>query len=304
MPPLNYQRVQGIFNESAIEDGALARAITSARAQLERFETFAVRQPKDAFRFAAEPDSDDYELVIVAGGDGTLNEVVNGLATSKRLDNTAMAVLPYGTANDFAAHLDLLNLPIRDLLEATLNAHATPADLGLAGDRLFINAASGGIGASATTDAAPELKKSLGKFAYFISGIMHAGEITGSAVSIRGDEFEWSGETVGFVVANGSYVGGNIRVAPEASIEDGLLDLMLVPMMPTADLVSLAAQHFLPGPERPESIVRVRSSVFEIHAEETMQVNLDGEKRTADQFRFEVLPGRLRLCCPKFADAS
>jgi len=243
--------------------------------------------------------ADGVESILVAGGDGTLNAVANVLYTAGQLDHVVLAAIPCGTGNDFAMHFGYAHSAPADALAAVLKAAPTPVDVVRVGDRIFLNAASGGIGARATAETDPALKQSLGKLAYFLTGATKAGMLRATPARFHGDEFSWSGDVLGFVVSNGRYAGGNVPVAPEARLDDGLLDLTVFPDLPAPDLAQVVASvTVLPGWREASGLVTARLPAVTIEADEGFHVNLDGEPKHIDSARFEVLPRAAQVQAP------
>src|SRR5438477_3547572 len=183
------------------------------------------------------------EMVVAAGGDGTLNEVVNGL----RDDASAivLGLIPLGTGNDFAR---TLGLP-RDVDEAIalLRAgHTRSIDLvRVTSDeiRYFVNVSAGGFSGLVDEKLTPEMKKTWGPLAYLRSAAAAWPELRAYRTTLAFDEDESLRlELYNVVVANGRYVGGGTLIAPEAEIDDGLLDVVLIPKRPAPELAMAMAQ--------------------------------------------------------------
>jgi lipid kinase YegS len=242
------------------------------------------------------------EVVVAAGGDGTLNETVNGLLLGRDKAPCALGVLPYGTANDFAA---ACGVPLGDpvaALRLAATVEPTRIDVGRAGDRLFVNLASAGYAAQVTTDTAPEAKHILGGFAYLLTGIAGMSAEVAQPVRLRAPDFQWEGEVFGVLVGNGRQAGGGFCVAPDALLDDGLLDVTIVPAVPWTEFAALANElrHLEDHP--PLRYVLSRQCPWlEIEAPDGLQVNADGEPLRADSFRFEILPRILPCCLPTTA---
>src|SRR5918998_5648537 len=201
------------------------------REELEDFEAewIYTRGAGDA-RKAAEEWSDG--LLIVVGGDGTVNEVVNGLGKAGFPDDVTLAVLPMGTGNDLAATLAIPDDPegaretIRRGMVRTLDV-ARVRSVGV-GERFFINVSTGGFGAETSSLADERLKSRWGKLTYFRASLEKARHFDVREVRVTLDGEERMMRAVNVAVGNCRYAGGGWPAAPKANPEDGLLDLVVI----------------------------------------------------------------------------
>src|SRR5438309_6928601 len=185
------------------------------------------KQPGDAEKFAN--DASDFDLMVSAGGDGTLNEVVNGIARENC--NAALGVLPLGTGNDFAR---TLGVPIKldTAIEQIMAGKTRAIDLvRVTSDciRYFVNVSSGGFSGVVDEKLTPEMKRAWGPLAYLRSAAAAFSELRGYTTKVAlddGQAFEL--DLYNVIVANGRYVAGGIPIAPEADHVDGLLDIVLI----------------------------------------------------------------------------
>jgi lipid kinase YegS len=293
---MNEQQVVVIMNGRASEDEALRAALAAREGNGLQFDVPTLRQGGDGRRAVAALRAVRIDLIIACGGDGTLNEVVNGLHDAGRLEDIPVALMPYGTGNDFATGSGIEVDTPEIMLAHALDAPERRVDVGRANDRCFINAVSGGAGAEATAETPDWLKDGLGKLAYFITGAIKAGNLVGKEATFKAEGFAWSGKIVGFVVANGSHVGGNVCVAPEARLDNGLLHLLIFPERPFTDLTAIAAHYLMPAREgKPEHVVTATATGFTLEVAESLHMNLDGEPLEAQAMQFGILPRALRF---------
>jgi len=253
-----------------------------------------------ATRFASEAARAGYETVVAGGGDGTVNEVVEGLieGNAEARSLPRLAVLPLGTANDLAR---ACGIPL-DPFEAMRLAASGPTaivDVGQANGRRFINLATGGFGTQVTVATPAELKKVLGGAAYLLTGLRHFSNIKPEHGWLSGPGFAWEGSFLVLAVGNGRQAGGGHRLCPDALLDDGLLDVRVLPKLPREELpeaLRSLLRDGLDGVRR--ELVGARLPLLEIETDEPLQINLDGEPLTDTRFRFEVLPRRLRMKLP------
>ncbi|MBK8347971.1 MAG: diacylglycerol kinase family lipid kinase [Saprospiraceae bacterium] len=162
-----------------------------------------------------------YFAVVAVGGDGTINEVAQGLKNSA----TALAVIPFGSGNGFAYHLGIRRSAIRAI--QLINSASTHwMDTGTANGKLFINVA--GLGLDATVAYKTKLNSKRGFLPYFFNTLKESLGFKFLSLQISTGNKTWFDEYAMAVVANGSVYGYDFTVAPEANVNDGLFDIILV----------------------------------------------------------------------------
>jgi diacylglycerol kinase (ATP) len=233
--------------------------------------------------------------IIVAGGDGTLNEALNGVAAAGALDETVFGVLPLGTGDDFAA---VLGLP-EDVLDAAARVAAAQerrVDLGVLHERVFVNASAGGFIAEVSDALTPGLKTVAGRMAYLIAGAGVLMDFEAASAEARfGDEVMPRKAYQLFVVCNGRTIGGGHRVAPDARLDDGLLDVCLVEASNATGFLTLL-RRISTGDHLDDPLVTYRQfRDGELSFDRLIKVNTDGEVRQADTCRYRVMPGAARF---------
>lgn len=250
-------------------------------------------------RLARDAARKGCELIISAGGDGTLNEVVNGVAAFA--DKVRIGVLPLGTGNDFARSL---GLPTQlDACIEVLRAGRTRAvDLvRVTSDRVrhFVNVSAGGFSGVVDEKLTADLKHKWGPLAYLRGAAAALSELRAYRTNIAFDEDEaLSLEIYNIVIANGRYVAGGTPIAPRAEIDDGLLDIVLLPQMPVRQLAVLAAQIVLGTHLSNEAVVFRRARKVSVKSRPGMWFNVDGELVGNEPAVFELLPRALRFVVP------
>jgi YegS/Rv2252/BmrU family lipid kinase len=185
------------------------------------------------------------ERVVAVGGDGTVHEVLQGLLGVPADRRPIFGLVPAGTANDFAALFDG-GPDLAGWLRHALLSEPRLVDLGLADGVPFANTATIGVPAEVSADTPTELKATLGKLAYTVHALAVAGAAHPFGVSVSGPGFSFEGEAVAVCVCNGRQAGGGFVLAPDAELDDGLLDVLIVPRMGIAGLGDALAR----GPQR------------------------------------------------------
>ena len=287
------KRIQLILNGKAAGTDAFRAAIVQQRAVGRRIKVRVTRKEGDARRFAAEAGGAD--LLIAAGGDGTLNEVVHGLMDLSKAARPALGVVPLGTANDFAAGCGIPRDP-EQALALCLEGQRVPIDVGKANEHWFLNAASVGFGAAVTATTPPELKRLLGPAAYTVMGAILAVNVHHYRGRLILPDREITGSGPVAIVGNGRQAGG-FQVTPRARIDDGLLDVLVVRQIPPIALLTAARELEELSPDG-EYISYQQTPWAEVYPEEAIPVNLDGESVRFSNVRYEAVPGAIRLVVP------
>jgi lipid kinase YegS len=287
------KKIQLILNGKASGNDALRTAIVQC-AVGHRIKILVTKKDGDARRFAAEADHGD--LLIAAGGDGTLNEVVHGLMNLSKASRPALGVIPLGTANDFATGCGIPRDPAQ-ALALCMEGQRVPIDVGKANEHWFLNAASVGFGAEVTATTPPELKRLLGQAAYTVMGAILAMNVHHYRGKLTLPDREITGSGPVAIVGNGRQVGGGIQVAPRARIDDGLLDVLVVRQIPAMALLAAARELQALSPDG-EYISYRQTPWAEAYPEEAMPVNLDGEPVQFSSVRYEAVPEAIRLVVP------
>ncbi|KRV81915.1 MULTISPECIES: lipid kinase YegS [Pseudomonas] len=246
----------------------------------------------DAERLVGEALAAGYPTLVAGGGDGTARAVAEALYRADA--EASLALLPLGTANDFARAAGIPLEPAAAL--GLLEEAARPIDLGEVEGRIFLNMATGGFGSTVTANTSEDLKKALGGAAYLLTGISRFSEVHSAEGHFRGPGFDWQGEFLALGIGNGRQAGGGHPLCAQALADDGLLDVSILPA--PGDMLSALGSLLGSGGGLQELFVRARLPWLELEAGEGLAINLDGEPLQASRARFEVRPAALRLHLP------
>ena len=260
-------------------------------------------RPGQLTALAADAVAGGATRLVVVGGDGSVNEVVNGIAD---VHGVELAVIPRGTGWDFVRTFDIP----RDLdaaVDVALTGSVREIDLGAVTYRtwggedarsVFANVASAGI-SGAIAQRANESSKALGgKVSYYWATLaVFVGWQTGEMrVTVDGESR--NGKMIDAVVCNGRYLGGGMMMCPEAEPDDGVFDVLLIGDVTKRDLLLVLPKTYkgnhLPHPR----LELLRGKVVTVESAEPLPIELDGEQPGTTPARFEVLPRALRLRVP------
>ncbi|MCI0993761.1 lipid kinase YegS [Pseudomonas corrugata] len=246
----------------------------------------------DARRCVEEALEAGYTRLIAGGGDGTLRDIAEAMALHS--SDASLVLLPLGTANDFARAVGVPLEPDRALDLLDVEPH--PIDLGEVGGRIFLNMATGGFGSQVTANTSEELKKVLGGAAYLFTGLTRFSELSAAYGELQGPGFSWRGDLLALGIGNGRQAGGGHELCPQALVDDGLLDISILPA--PQEVVSTLKDLLAGGLGIDNMFVRARLPWVEIKVAQGLDINLDGEPLQVDSLRFTVRPKALRVHLP------
>ncbi|MBX9400165.1 lipid kinase YegS [Lysobacter sp. BMK333-48F3] len=293
-----------ILNGKSAGDEALREAVAGLREDGVALDVRVTWEGGDAERYVAEAIADGVDTIVAAGGDGTLSEVATTLAhrDERAAQLPSLGLVPLGTANDFAGAAGIPEAP-REALRLIRRRPAQAIDLirlqAPDGLHWAANLASGGFGTQVTLETDEGLKKMLGGLAYLITGVAKLGRIQPLRARLHGEGFDWEGEFIALGLGNGRQAGGGQALCPDALIDDGLLDLTIVPELSGevgATVRTLLTEGKHAALDRVATRARLRR--VEIDAAAPLTLNLDGEPVQARHFRVDCVPGRVRMHLP------
>jgi diacylglycerol kinase (ATP) len=240
-------------------------------------------------------------LLIVAGGDGTINDVVNGLGRAGFPEGVTLGILPAGTGNDLAATLCIPEDPelaedvIRQNRVRTLDVARVRSE-GV-GERFFINVATGGLGAEISSVNDEELKKRWGKLSYLRASLEVARNFDVRDLSLYLDGEERRVKAVNIAVGNCRYTGGGWPATPKANPEDGLLDVVVIETLGAAEVFDLAPAVLAEARYLDkEGVLFVRAKEIRVETQPPgLDFTADGEVIGNEPAQFSVLPQTLKV---------
>lgn len=277
------KRARIIYNPTSGRE-AIRRDLVDILAVYEKagYETSAfatTASPKSAEKEARRAALDGFDLLVAAGGDGTINEVVNGVAPLE--NRPKLAIIPAGTTNDFAR---ALRIPRNEPFEAAsviLKDQSALMDVGRANEEYFINIAAGGSISELTYKVPSKLKSMYGYLAYVVKGAELIPRTKPMHLRVKHDEGIYEGSSSMFFLALTNSVGGFESIVPDAKLNDGKFTVLIVKTTKIPEIMTLITEVLNGGRHVDDpNLIYVKSSHVEVeslNADEKVMVNLDGE---------------------------
>lgn len=293
-----------ILNGKNTDDDDVREAVEKIRDQGITLDVRVTWESGDAIRYVNEAIEAGADVIVAGGGDGTLSEVSTGLAQSNLdADNLpSVGLLPLGTANDFASAAQIPTEPDEalHLIRATQPVLMDLLKLSTeTGEDWVANVASGGFGTQVTVETTKGLKKMLGGFAYLLTGVTKLTDIEAIPVRVRAENVDEQIEFIVLAIGNGKQAGGGHALCPDAVVNDGLLDITVIPEL-NNDMSAAFLTFITEGKNAAmESVaMRYRSQWVELTSDQPFYLNLDGEPVESTRFRIECIANRIRMHLP------
>lgn len=261
-------------------------------------DVFYTEKKDDAYQYCLKLKDDDYDFVVSVGGDGTVNEIINGFIENHL--QTPLAILPGGTVNDFANHLHLPH-DTDDFIQMIEDFQTMKVDIGKVNEHYFANVIAGGMFSDISFQVSKADKERFGPLAYYISGIrqlptqLH----TSLHLKITADDQTFEEDAKLFIITNTSQVGGFKDITPHANVQDGQLDLLIIKNCSTTDLISLFKDYKLNSHEKSPFITYVQAKELTIECDKDIIYDVDGEKGTTFPIHVTVEKQSLCVIIPK-----
>lgn len=249
----------------------------------------------DATEAAKQAVERGFDVIVAAGGDGTLNEVVAGVSSFEK--RPKIGLIPTGTTNDFAR---ALRIP-RDIdvaVDIIVRGETIPVDVGLMNNRHFINIAGGGRMTELTYDVPSKLKTVLGQLAYYLKGIEMLPSIHSSHVRIEYDGQVFDDEAMMFLVGLTNSIGGFEKLAPNSSINDGKFTLLILKKCNIAEFIRVVTLALRGEHLGDPLVISSAAEKITITSSEEVLLNLDGEYGGVLPARFENLYRHIEMFAP------
>ena len=235
--------------------------------------------------------NETYAYILIAGGDGTVDSVVN--AMEKRNIDLPIGILPVGTANDFGK---FINMPsdIQEACKQILDSKPILADVGKINDKYFINVASTGLFTDVSQKTDVNLKNTIGKLAYYLKGLEELPNFRKLKIKLTSKECTYDGEMYLLLVFNGK-TAGNFNLATQAEITDGKLDVIIFKAIPIIELLPLFIKLLRGEHLDSDKVVYFKTDDVLIESSEDIVTDIDGEKGPDFPLRIQCVKGGIKL---------
>lgn len=235
---------------------------------------------------------EDYSYVLIAGGDGTVDGVVNFMKLMNI--DLPIGILPAGTANDFAKFIGMPS-DIEEACKQVINSTVKNVDIGRINDRYFINVASTGLFTDVSQKTDVNLKNTIGKLAYYFKGLESLPNFRKLKVNVKSKECNFNGDMILMLIFNGQ-TAGNFKMAYKAKVDDGLLDVIIIKAGMLKDLITLfirmlKGEHLEEGSE----LIYFKTDKLYIECKEDIVTDIDGERGPDFPISIECMKGALKV---------
>ena len=234
---------------------------------------------------------ENYKYIIVAGGDGTVDSVVN--AMMERNIDLPIAILPVGTANDFGTFLDMPS-DVKEACQRILNSEPKPVDVGRINNKYFVNVASTGLFTDVSQKTDVNLKNTIGKLAYYLKGIEELPNFRKLKVKLTSKEIEYEGEMYLILVFNGQ-TAGSFKLATRADLTDGFLDVIMIKAVAIYEILPLFIKILKGEHLASDKVIYFKTKELLIESHEDIVTDIDGERGPDFPLHIECIQGGIKV---------
>ena len=233
----------------------------------------------------------NYKYILIAGGDGTVDSVVNAMAKSGI--SLPIGILPVGTANDFSKFLGMSS-DVEEACKQILSSEVKSVDLGSINDKYFVNVASTGLFTDVSQKTDVNLKNTIGKLAYYLKGLEELPNFRKLHVNILSKEVEFDGEMYLLLVFNGA-TAGNFNLATRADACDGLLDIIMFKAVQIYELLPLFIKVLKEEHLDSNKVLYFKTDYLKVECHEDIVTDIDGEKGPDFPLEIKCIKGGLKI---------
>ncbi|GAA0608714.1 YegS/Rv2252/BmrU family lipid kinase [Virgibacillus siamensis] len=288
------EKVIIIYNPNAGK-GKLSQSIgLITQKLLQKFGEVTVYQTQNSGDSAAYVSkfAEKVDLLIAAGGDGTVNEIINALCALER--RPVFSIIPGGTSNDFSREIGMNQNQVK-AADQILEQRVMTIDVGKADQQYFLN--FWGIGLISKVSAAVDTgsKATLGRLAYYLRTAQNLGEVEPFHLQMESSECQFDGESVMLIVGNGTFTGGVQAFFPNGNIQDGLLDVLIIKETSLQIFWSMVQSKMTPEMSNEEGIIYFQTNKLRVSTDPKQTIDCDGERQHTTPSEISVLPGHLKM---------
>ena len=233
----------------------------------------------------------NYKYILIAGGDGTVDSVVNAMAKSGI--SLPIGILPVGTANDFSKFLGMPS-DVEEACKQILSSEVKSVDLGSINDKYFVNVASTGLFTDVSQKTDVNLKNTIGKLAYYLKGLEELPNFRKLHVNISSKEVEFEGEMYLLLVFNGA-TAGSFNLAMRADACDGLLDIIMFKAVQVYELLPLFIKVLKGEHLDSNKVLYFKTDYLKVECHEDIVTDIDGEKGPDFPLEIKCIKGGLKI---------
>ncbi|RWZ52303.1 diacylglycerol kinase family lipid kinase [Halobacillus fulvus] len=246
----------------------------------------------DATKFCQDACHNEFDLVVSLGGDGTLNETINGMVDQEH--RPTLGIIPLGTVNDFAR---ALNIPLNpeQAIERLRSDETKFVDIGKFNDRYFVNIVAVGALAEATYEVTPEQKTKFGPLAYVMEGFRTLTSNTSYPLKLEYDDNVWEGDSFLFLAALTNSTGGFENIAPEAEVNDGVIHGYIIKNVNMVRMAAIVTSIMRGRLKEEEDVEYFTTEKVHISSNEKLVTNVDGEEGDPLPVSIQVLPSHIKV---------
>ncbi len=266
----------------------------------------ATSEAGDAAKAARIAVERHFDFIIAAGGDGTINEVVNGIAGLEH--RPPIGILPMGTSNDFARALGIPK-DWESACDIIAAQYSRPMDIGellLDGGakRCFLNNVGAGVITELSYEVPSKLKTVLGQMAYYVKGLEKLTKLAPMHIHLTMDDVMYDGDVMLFLLANSGCVAGLELLYPNSSYDDGYFDVMIVEKMLPPEFVFLATTSLRGEHVNHPRVKFFRTRKLTARSDDLLQLNVDGELGGTSPFEVSIMPNHIRVIVDEHGESS
>lgn len=230
-----------------------------------------------------------FNLIVAAGGDGTINEVVNGIAGLKK--RPQLGIIPAGTTNDYARALKIPRESPVEAAKVIAAGKTVKMDIGMANDNYFVNIAGGGLLTELTYSVPSELKSLFGYLAYLAKGAELLPQMKNVPMHLEYDDGVFDGEASMFLVALTNSIGGFEQIVPDASLDDGKFTVIVVKTSNLVEMLHLITMVLNGGKHvNDKRVLYIKTKKLVVKPVDTrIMINIDGEYGGDAPMKFTAL---------------
>lgn len=257
------------------------------------FQVYFTGSPGDAVNLAAKAQAQGAEILVAVGGDGTINEVVNGMDLQRGI----LGILPVGTGNDLCKSLEYPNDPL-EVAEHLLSWHPRQIDLGISDRGYFTNVIGAGFDGQVAHDINFKIKYLHGKAAYLAGILKNLITYRNTPLELEYDGLRWEGKALLIAVGNGGYYGGGFQIVPPAVVDDGYFHICLAKDVGKLETLRILPKVYRGGHIGHRDIEIFKARRVKIKSTVPLTVQADGEIIGILPLTLELIPRALNILSP------